>query len=105
MSHIQHLLLNKANRTKPPKHMAQTLEDSRNADMDTKVKTVIDILESMGHCPVTKLVEAAKGEDLNPQQQAAVNRWLMEQAYAKPKAVTHSGDADSPVEVRVKWMS
>ena len=101
MNITHEVIANKINGSKPPKHMATTLEDSRNADMDTKVKTVIEILESLGHCPVTKLVEAAQSQDLNPHQQAAVNKWLMEHAHAKPKTVELTGKGGGPLALIV----
>lgn len=72
--------------------MAKHPEDARNEEMDTKVQTVVEILEAQGHCPVTKLIEASKSQDLSPQHQAAVNRWLMEHAYAKPTSIKHEGN-------------
>ena len=97
MSITHEILANTINGTKPPAHMAQTLEAQRNADFEAKVKTVVGILEARGYCPVSKLVDAAEGYDLNPQQKAAVNKWLMEHAYAKPKSVEISGKDGGPI--------
>ena len=81
--------------------MAKHPDDARNEEMDTKVKNVVSILEDMGHCPVTKLVQAAEGQDLSPQQKAAVNRWLMEHAYAKPKSLEVTGKDGGPIPLQI----
>ena len=85
--------------TPPPAHMATTAAQKVTNDMDANVKSVVAILEAKGHCPVTKLVEASKDANLNAAQQAAVNKWLMEHAYAKPKAVEITGAAGGPMQV------
>jgi len=97
MSIARQYMANKINGTKPAKHRAMPLAEIRDADMHAQVRSVIEILESMEHCPVSELVKAAKGMDLNPFQKVAVNRWLMEQAYPKPKSIVHSGDSREPV--------
>lgn len=91
MSCSSEALTNAANASKPAKETATTLKDGRQADMDASVKTVASILEAKGHCPVTKLIEAQGNEKLEPHQQAAVNKWLMEMAYAKPKSIELTG--------------
>lgn len=85
--------------TPPPAHMATTAQQRVINDMDANVKSVVAILEAKGHCPVTKLVEASKDVNLNAGQQAAVNKWLMEHAYAKPKSVEITGPAGGPMQV------
>ena len=96
---FQDRLVQIRNATPPPKHMATTAAQKVTNDMDASVKSVVSILEKKGHCPVTKLVEASQDHNLNPAQQAAVNRWLMEHAYAKPKSIELSGAGGGPMQI------
>ena len=98
MSIAQHYLSGVINGTPPPRHMAKTREAARKEEFETNVSAVADILESMGHDPVKVLVEIEKDKSLSPHQRASINKWLMEMAHAKPKALEVSAPGGGPIE-------
>lgn len=75
----RHVLENEAMGVPPDGY--RTAEQKRSDEMATKIGSVATILEFLGYCPVTELVNAARKRGLTEQQKAAINKWLMEQAY------------------------
>lgn len=87
-----HVLANAINSV-PPKGY-KPMSKRRDEELTTDVEGVAEILKRLGHCPVEELVNAAKFGELTEQQRAAVNKWLMEMAYAKSTVSKVSGKVE-----------